>query len=726
MIFAARNLTEQSVAPATPWTFVPSEAIPEQVRKDKKLRQEFYKNPATHHLFYTLVEGANPNQRVSKENPARLLHGIAADFDLPVTVERANEYIASAKHKPQWIERSLGGNLRLIFIFPRPLVVDTNDFAVFLLGRAVDWLALNLLPGLDTPAFEDPNRLYCCGGPFIETSEPLISADALQAFFVEAARKFRFTPLESAVIPLDQVEKTLKERFPGFAWPGPFEPESSGPSFWIPESQSSNSAILKPDGFLTFSAHAVKPFYGWADLLGSEFIKQITDGAISKATTDIWHDGKKFFRKKTGVYTGIEKDELLNHLQVDCGITKKALDQTLSHIYNHNYCESAGPFLFRPPGLLIYGGKRRLNTASTAVIPPAAGKQTWGGTGCFSFLSAVLDNLFTTEIQRNHFLAWFRYFYLSGLNLQPMPGQALFILGGVATGKTFTSREIVGRAVGGFCDASGYLLRGGEFQSHLFEVALWNMDDDSVSDSPQAAQNIQSMLKKSVANTSFLSNKKFQVSGMLDWAGRIICTANVDYLSSRILAPLDQSSMDKVSVFRAEAVSKLKFPSRLEIERMTAEQIPFFLRWLIDHTPPDYVEQDSRFGYKSYHDTSLMDRAGQSSRGAPFKELLVQTLNEFFDREPAATEWRGNTVALVQMLHYNPLTEAVLRTLRIEQISRYLENIEHEGSLQCRIETGPLNTRTWVFPKLTSTDLPPEPAPALPVVTELSVFDKPL
>lgn len=699
-LFALENLTKQTVAECAPWEFK-AELPSEKVRSDKAERQRWHKSPATVWNYYTGFEGHAANQRLSKENPPRLLHAFTPEFDLPITIERVNEAIASWKIKPAYVERSLGGNLRLVFLLPRTLAVDSTDFATFLLERAVDWLALNMLPGLDQPAFVDPMRLLCNGANWTCTGYGPIPEEALQAFFVESARKFRFTPLESAVIPLDLVEKTLKEKFPGFTWPGPFEPESSGPSFWVPGSQSSNSAILKPDGFLTFSAHATKPFYNWSDLLGPEFVKGVKDTAIAKATMDIWHDGKKFFRKKNGVYVGIEKDEVLNHLQVDCGITKKILDETLSHIYNHNYIESAGPFLFRPPGLMLYAGKRRLNTASTQVVQPATGSQTWGGTGNFSFISAVLDNLFTTEVQRNHFLAWWQYFYNAGLHFLPTPGQALFILGGVATGKTFTSRELVGRSVGGYCDASGYILRGSEFQSHLFESALWVMDDDTISDSPQAAQNVQSMLKKSVANTSFLSNRKFQVSGMLDWMGRIVCTANVDYLSSRILAPLDQSSMDKVSVFRAEAVSKLKFPSRHEIEKLTTAQLPFFLRWLSEWNPPDYIERDSRFGYKSYHDSSLMSMAGQSSRGASFKELLMQTMQEFFQREPTATEWRGNTVALVQMLHFNPLNEAVIRTFRLDQVARYLETIQHEGSMQCRTENGPLNTRIWVFPRLT-------------------------
>lgn len=724
MIYAASNLTEQTVSPCEPWKFVPTEMITDQIRYDNEERQNFYRNVTTRHCFYTLVEGFNPNQRVSREdNPPRRLHGIAADFDVKIAPEAITAAIELMQLKPAWVERSLGGNARLVWLFPKPLAVESYDFCVALLQSAQKWLRFDLLPGLDAPAAEDPTRLYCNGCDWIETGAGALSEDALQAFFVEAGRQFRFTTKDGVEIPLDVIEKELAAKFPHFCWPSDFQPESTGPSFWVPGSQSSNSAILKLEGFFTFSAHADKPFYTWADILGAEFVKQFTTAAISKATTDIWFDSRKFWRKKKGCYVPMEAPELTNYLQTACGITAKGgkLAQTMAHIYEENCVENAAPYLFRPPGLLVYQNRRRLNTSVNHVIQPATGTQTWGGN--FPFLASLLDSIFTTEIQRDHFLAWFKYFYDSGLNNCPMPGQVIFLMGGVETGKTFTSREIVGRSVGGFMDASGYIIRSGEFNSHLFESALWALDDDTIGDSPQAAANVQAMLKKSVANSSFLSNKKFQSAGMVEWMGRIAATTNLDYISSRLLGPLDNSSLDKISIFRCQSVSKIKFPSRSKMERLVSIELPYLLRWLTDHTPPDYVERDSRFGFKSWHEPSLMDQAAQTSKSSPFKELLIETLESFFRDNPEATEWRGTVSKLIQQLHMNPLHESVIRTLRLEQVSRYLESIEKDGALKCRVETGQLNTRIWVFARLNQAVIP---GPTVPPLTsnQGSVFNK--
>lgn len=563
MFFALSNLTHQAVQQGNPWEFLAEGSFPTQeIRQNKEKRQQWHKDPGTAWNYYSAVEAANPNQRPSKQNPARLLHAFTAEYDLPIGLDRAREVVDKMKIKPAYLERSLGGNLRMVFLFPRPLPVDGTEFAIYVLMRAIDWLALGLLPGLDEAAFTDPNRFLCNGGEWHSTGAGPIPEEALQAFFVAAGKEFRFTPPDSVDIPLETVQKALVEKYPAFSWPGDFTLESVGPSFWIANSVSTRSAILKADGIFTFSGHADKPFYSWADLLGADFVKKINDGAISKATADIWYDGKKFWRRKHGFYVGMELVELNNFLKTDCGMSTKGkqLDYALSHIFNHQYVENASPYLFRPPGMLMFQGKRRLNTSSSVVVPPAEGKQTWGPQGAFPFISELLDNIFTSDEQRAHFLAWYQYFFVTGLNMQPLPGQVVFLMGGVNTGKTLTSREIVGRSVGGYVDASSYIIGGESFNSHVFESAMWCLDDDTVSDSPQAAQNVQNMLKKAVANNAFLSNKKFQVAGMIEWAGRILATTNLDYLSSRMLGPLDNSSFDKISVFRCQKVSKIKFP----------------------------------------------------------------------------------------------------------------------------------------------------------------------
>ncbi len=719
--FAAVNLTQQTVAPCAPWEFKPASTIGKQIRGDKESRQEWYRNVATRHNFYTGIESANPNQRASKENnPPRFLHGLSADYDLPVSNEVIATAIKGMKIKPQYVERSLGGNARLLWLFPKPLPVDSYDFCVYILDKAIEWLQMELLPGLDRNAFTDPQRLLCNGCDWVATGLPPLSEHELQAFFVSAGKEFRFQSEDGTAIPMDVVEKAIREKFPAFTWPGEFIPDSQGPSFWIPGSTSSMSAIVKPDGMFSFSAHAVKPFYSWSDILGADFVKNFNTEAISKATSEIYWDEKKFWRKKKGIYIGMDKEELINFFRCECGLSAKPgkngvspIDVALNHIYNENFVTNAAPYVFHLPGVLVYQGKRRLNTYVHQLIPPATGAQTWGLSGKFPFISSLLENLFNPPEQLPHLLAWWKYFYTAGFNLKPMPGQVVFLMGGVGIGKTLLNRELIGRSVGGFVDASNHIIKGGEFNVHMYEVPHWCIDDDTISDSPQAQANVQVVLKKSVANHDFLVNKKFNNSGMTCWTGRIVCTTNLDQVSSRILGPLDNSSKDKICVMRCKKGSSIKFPSREETAKFIETEISFFLRWLLDWTPPDSVERDSRFGYKAFHEKSLLEQSTQSSRTAPFKELLIGMLDDYFRQEPQETEWRGTVTKLLQTLHQNPHNDAVMRTLRMEQTNRYLEQVEKEGAIKCRTEAGKLNTRIWIFNRIDTFVPPTEAAPIL-------------
>jgi hypothetical protein len=288
--YYTQNLVEKQTFPGNPWEFVPTEQITEQIRKDKNARQDWYKNVNTRHSFYSAFEPYNPNCRVSREdNPPKFLHAFHADFDVAIPEARVLEAIAAMGIKPTWIERSVGGNVRLVWILPRPLCVDTYEFASFVLQQARKWLNLDLLPGLDEGAWESPTRLLCNGCQWKETGHGPIPETKLQAFFVECGMRYRFQSKADVDVPMERVEAALKAKYPEFAnWPGDFVETAQGPTFWVPSSTSPMSAIVKRDGIFTFSAHADKVFYSWSDLLGPEFIKNFSEDAIAKATKDIY------------------------------------------------------------------------------------------------------------------------------------------------------------------------------------------------------------------------------------------------------------------------------------------------------------------------------------------------------------------------------------------------------------------------------------------------------
>lgn len=716
--FAVPNHTpNQTLVQVEPWNFKPETLPSDKIRFDKPERQAFYLNPQTQWQFYTPVEPANPNLRPSKNNPPRALHGLAADYDIKLPPERITEAIASMKVKPTYIERSLGGNARLVWVFEQPILTDTYEFCAALFLDAQKWLNLDLLPGLDAGAFQDPSRLLCNGGDWHATGHGLVSAAAVQAFYVESGRRYRFSPpTEGDNLPLEVVEKALRERFPQtFDWPTSFEAESQGPSFWIEGSTSPMSAIVKPGGMFSFSAHASKPFYSWSDILGKDFVTQISEDAIAKATQDIYHDGKMYWLKIANAYRSMGKDDIALKLEVDCGLPPKKVKVALNHINIQARVNGAAPFIFRPSGLIYYQNEPVLNICMNRIMQPAESGGEWGDKGDFPFISYLLDNIFDPPEQKVHWLAWMKAFYLSGLNQKPMPGQNIFLMGGGGNGKTFLSRKIVGSLVGGFVDASSYLMGGDQFGSENFHVPLWCVDDETVSGSNSMQDRFTTLLKKVAANQQFRFNKKFHVACMVEWIGRAIVTANLDYVSSRILGPLDNTSMEKTCLFRCvREQDRIQFPPRHTLEPMVHQQLPFFARWLVNWEVPDTIARHTRYGFAAYHEPSLLDQSHQSNKSAPFKELLAEALEDYFRASPEVMEWRGTVSQLIRLMHSNPMNDFVMRSVKLEQVNRYLEQIQRENILKCSAEVGNLKTRVWVFARGDSALLP-DPKPDQPI-----------
>lgn len=704
MFFATESLVTQSLQPCEPWTFQLIAPISAQIRGCKEDRQRWYRDPDTRHNFYTAIEGVNPMQRISKNNPPRALNGFVADYDVKVPAERIAEVIASMDLKPTYFETSLGGNFRFVWLLEKPLPVDDKLFCVFILKEAHDWLRLGLLPLLDRQAFEDPARLYCNGGVWEATDAGPIPAARAQAFFVECGKKFRFKAGDDELVPLDIVEKALHERYPNFSWPGPFELETQGPSFWVPGSTSPQSAIVKNGGMFSFAGHASKPFYSWSDLLGKEFTKDFQEEAVAKATEDIWWDGKKFWAKEKGIYRSMEKAEMASYFKVTCRLSSKSgqngispMEAAFEHIFRHQYVAGAAPFVFRPPGLLIFDKERKLNTYSGQPIQPADQPQKWGEHGNFPFISKWLDSLFDPVLQRDYFLAWFKHYYTSALNFCPYPGQNIFLLGGPATGKTLCNRSLIGVAVGGFVDASDFLVQGATFNSHLLKKGHWVLDDDSPIGSAQATARVHMMFKKIAANQEFICNTKFETSTMVAWAGRIGCTANLDFVSMRIVGPLDEGVLGKISLFRCVKKSLIVFPPRAELANTISIELPFFLRALLDWEPPDEIERDNRYGYAAFHEKSLLDQTSQGSFTASFKEILIEFLTTWFRDNPSAKYWEGTVSMIVQALVTSASTEFIMRSLKLEHTSRYLEQMQKEKLIECEVRQGAHNTRIWRF-----------------------------
>jgi hypothetical protein len=469
-------------------------------------------------------------------------------------------------------------------------------------------------------------------------------------------------------------------------------------------STSPKSAIVRDGGIQTFSANAEKPFYSWTDLLGVEFTKDFVAKAIDKATNDVYWDGRRFWKKNLeGQHKSCSKDELTNHFRVNCGLSDKResgvsiVDRALQFIYDQNPVVGGAPFVCRPAGFLhLEDGRKVVNTYVGKPMQPHPEPVNWSDLEIIGpWLDAVFD-----EDNRVHFLAWWKVAYEAAYYNVPHPGQNIFLMGGAGKGKTLCSSKMVGPTCGGSRDASDFLIRGASFNSELFEVPIWCVDDDQAGNNEQQKR-FEAMVKKMAANQQHQCHQKFEVPVKVDWAGRAIITSNLDFVSSRILGPMDNTSADKISIFKLRDDANFEFLSRKDTEEKIARDLPKICRLLLDWKIPDCVKKDARFGVAAFHDKSMLEQSAQTGRASLFKEVLVEALANYFASRPGELEWRGTVAQLFRFLSDTSasggVSDPVVRTLKIESVNRNLEQLQREKCLDIEAVSGPKNTRVWVI-----------------------------
>lgn len=694
-----RNLCSSEVFDGVPpWEFTDLAKVPTECFTDKVARDRWINTPQTDFHVYTLYEGVQKNLRLRGDkpgedsNPPLLMRGLAVDYDVPLTEEQVKAALKlMGEQWPAWYERTLSGHARLIWMFAEPIRLPSLSFTRHLLAKIGDLIPVDKLPGLDKPALLNPSRYFTNGCIWTKLSDHKIPAALLRGFVMQLATKFNWTGREfGKAISLAAIADECKKRFPRFSeWPGEFVIGAQGPTFWVEGSLSSKSAIVHETGLHTFSSHATKAFYPWAEIVGMEFVQATENNVLGKAVEGFHYDGRNFiFRDGEGKFAFETKDNVRMLLATNWGLrsakskgeSSSEVERALSHIILHQRVDAATSCAFYPHGLFDYNRKRILNTHQLDAMKPAFESSEWGSTGRFPFLSLFLDTFFNpVNPQKERFLAWFQHFYRMCLNREPRSGQGLFICGHQNVGKTFLNRGIIGRAVGGFALAHKYLTGGESFNSELFDYAYWVIDDGSISTNDALHRLFSENVKNAVANWDHRANEKFRKAVTTPWQGRIGVSCNDDPESIRMIPNLSLSILDKLMIFRAAREATVKFKEQREMEKLLEAELPHLLRWLLNWTPPThcFIGSDVRFGVAAYCEPSLLRISNQSSPVSAFSELLQKWLTEYFTEQvPSAAFWEGTATDLRVAMSSNLVFAELLRPYRPERFGQMLVQLE--------------------------------------------------
>jgi len=655
-----------------------------------------WNNPAVEHCFYSGLEGLLPSVRIdSKNNHAMFIHWLVADYDGQIDQHaRATVLEHCGDFKPQYICRTFSGGARLLWKLETPFLLHNNDLTVKLLKHVQKKLKLaKILVGIDSDAFEDPCKYYEAGTDWVHLSDDLIPAEFMMQWAIEATHHYSWNKL-GAVIPMDKVAAEVEKQFPG-RWQNEFAVGVRGVRFWDSSADNETAAVIRESGMQCFTGS--KAFVSWSFILGLPFVNQFVADRIGSCVAAIFFDGREYWTQHANKHWhAYNKSDIILHLKVAYGLrsapargeTFSEVDQALHRIQKEQAISCAAPLIHRPKGIVMVNGLRVLNTSTAEVFQPSeslnvdavssprsSDSRLLTPDSCpdFPWLSSYFQTLFDPSEQLDYFLAWLRRWYISARDGRMLPGQASFFAGIPNTGKTLLSTVILSRIFGGHIDASNFLSGEDNFNSHLFNSAVWAVDDVVPLTDTKTHLRFSALIKKMAANRTFSVREKFKIDKVIEWNGRVVVTCNTDPESIRILPDVDLSNRDKINLFRIADRDSFSFPRN--VEEIILAELPFFLRWLLDWTPPDNVLGDSRYGVQTYCEASLFDSARHSSSAYSFLEVLLK----FFEGQ-GETMWEGSaTELLTAMFNGDDGLAVIVSKYTTRQVGRELSKLASQG-----------------------------------------------
>ncbi len=682
--FCKRNLVSQDLLPLTkPW----ENQQPIPTFATKEAYRAWCSSPDTDHVFFSVCEGENPAMVPGGANKPLRIHGFVGDYD--TTHVTADDFIKALKrcsptYPPTAWNTTRSGGARVLWMFQEPVFFTSpKTYKRFYERVKKETKADRILPGFDNLS-EKPAQFYTCGGGWAFSEANFIRSDVLNLWLMECSKETDFEG-NGLVIPMDLVAAEVERKFPG-RWQGEFKEGARGCRFWAPEGDA-KSVIVRSNGCQAFTGD--KPFLTWRELLGKEFVDKYLADRIGSAIKNLHFDGRSFYRQLPDERWDCmtSESQVRRELLVQYGLksspakgeSMSEIDAALHRIEKTKRVAGAIPFPGNPQSIVKFNEELYLNVATAKPWQLALDPQEWGVN--FPWIADFIDGLFIDKQTKEYFLAWLHVWLKSYHEGDPRKGQALFIAGPPGTGKTFLSNHVIARLVGGYAEATRFIVEGHQFNDGLFGKAAWLIDDALVAADRKAHAKFSSWLKALTANQALRYEKKY--GGALDvpFNGRLIVTLNDDPESLNIIPDTDLSLLDKIVLLRTSArKAPVAFNVRERYEILDHE-MQYFARYVHDYQIPEWIRPDNRFGIKEWHDPALLEEATAVTESSSVVEIVnvwrhawaalkSSTVGPNPKTGEMPTHWEGTATELLSQLKETTKTKHAAASLTAMRLGR--------------------------------------------------------
>lgn len=696
-----KNLKAVSLELGEPWEFsktgTPLQALSKVKRREAMLQEK------TDWQVYSVYEGNAPNLRIDDTNPAKWQLGFAGDYDRPYTTDDAvagiNALPAAKKELvpiANYIENSLSGNIRLLWLFARRLPMMNREFQIAFNELLAERLkARQILLGYDE-ASTKPSQLWTNGARWSDLNQPPISYEWLLGLVMEVSKRSAFQG--KLTIPLEKIHAELELRYPG-RWKGEFKLDATGVRVWDENADNECGCQVKLDGMLCFTGPF--PFRTWADILGTDWVNMNT-GLNNGKIIDLFRYNaldQNYYVLDGGKWEVKSKDDVLTYLRtlgvsskIPKGETASEADHIVMSIQHANKVSGVGPIVSKPPGVVMFNGYPFLNTYDGKVLQAVKGET--GTTDDFPLWWRIFQGFNATpkSLALASWLFWMRRRYRAQRDLTGDSGQAAFLCGPPNTGKTLIGVHGVSAMLGGgYSNPFRYFTGQTNFNIQLFSKPLLMVNDEESPNEGSEKRKMHTRLKSIVVNPTQEIEAKFRTPTIVDWKGGTIWTLNEDPGDTYQIPEVTPSTDDKLCFWRLVDTGIVWNDDHRVTEAILAKELPALLWWLDNvWQPPQEIvatgkSRYQRMGMISYFDPVMRRYSLQNTDAYSVWELLEQWIkidDYWSDAKGAPTEhefWVGTSAELLTLLHSHDQLKPLLQGVNARSLPKSLTTLSKQS-----------------------------------------------
>lgn len=311
-------------------------------------------------------------------------------------------------------------------------------------------------------------------------------------------------------------------------------------------------------------------------------------------------------------------------------------------------------------------GKAIVKT-SARIIAPVAPPLPMPKEGAFPVVRAVIEDRLGPK-QSPYFHSWLKFSYEALTQGSPgnfRPGQALVFSGRAGSCKSFLQHHIITPILGGrSADPESYMFGRTDFNGELIEAEHHLMEDPASTTLTKDRVFFGEQLKRTVVNEKTRLHKKTKDGLTGQTFSRITISVNDDPDKMRVLPLITPDILDKMMVFHVESC-ELPMPTETLVERAAlratiAEELPFYIHWLMNEWQMPEEIRSTRYGVSHYHDHDLL---GVLLDDTPSSELLdlvdaavftrdgvIRSLWELPSDSTHSDIWKGSAIDLEKLL----------------------------------------------------------------------------